>query len=271
MIEATPAHVKEEMDNPKAPTPDMMFGTACHTALLEPHLLASTVSVSDQCSAITGKGERCTQTGKYRSPDGQWFCGTKGHNRGLYPEPSGVRLSSEDFARCQLVAQSVMRHPQAKALIEAAAGEIENSIFWTDPASGANCKMRSDMWAAQFGVIVDFKTAASASPKSFQYSIKDYGYARQAAMNLRGANAAGLDATTFAFICAEKNPPFAVAIYEINAISLAIAEREINEALPRYAECERTGIWPGYSDRIEMISLPEWEVRRGVEKYGITI
>jgi hypothetical protein len=39
---------------------------------------------------------------------------------------------------------------------------------------------------------------------------------------------------------------------------LEAARRENRRLLNRYAECKRTGIWPGYPAGIQQINLPRW-------------
>ena len=41
--------------------------------------------------------------------------------------------------------------------------------------------------------------------------------------------------------------------------SMSFAGRELNRlAIEIYRDCTEAGVWPGYSDEIELISLPAW-------------
>lgn len=64
----------------------------------------------------------------------------------------------------------------------------------------------------------------------------------------------------------EKLPPFAVAVYRIDEDALEAGRRMYRRALRLWAECLDRGIWPGYSDRIESISLPAWALNQDDEE-----
>ena len=64
--------------------------------------------------------------------------------------------------------------------------------------------------------------------------------------------------TTFIFIALEKDPPYAVAVYEATKDMLETAQRQIGPLLDMYAECLRTDCWPGYKDEVQQIQLPRW-------------
>jgi len=154
---------------------------------------------------------------------------------------------------------------------EAALTEALRSV--RDPQTGVLCRCRPDYWRHD-GIIVDLKTARDASRDGFSKSIDGWRYDVQAAYYIdgiaRARAAGGIDMPApraFVFIAAEKAAPYGVAVYNIDAQSIAIGRREYREDLDIYAECSATGEWPGYGDKIQSISLPEWRLRQ--EEFSI--
>ncbi len=105
-------------------------------------------------------------------------------------------------------------------------------------------------------VVPDIKTTqrGGASYDAFQKDILWWGYHRQAAfyIDLFGAS-------FFCFICVEKEPPYAVACYWADPLTVVSRGRAENEQdLMRIAECERTGVWPGYPKGIQTMTLKDY-------------
>jgi exodeoxyribonuclease VIII len=62
------------------------------------------------------------------------------------------------------------------------------------------------------------------------------------------------------FLVVEKKPPYAVAVYVLDPESIALGRAEYRRDLQLYAECKRTGVWPGYGDKIQTIGVPQWKL-----------
>lgn len=196
-------------------------------------------------------------------------------------------ISREEHDAAIAMRSAVMSHPLARLLLTGD-GKAELSAYWNDPETGVLCRCRPDYWRAD-GVLVDLKTTADASPEAFARSVLDWRYHVQAAMYLEGTTAAifqgeiddapkvpfpadadGSDPDEFAvnhphafvFVVVEKKPPHAVACYMLDAETIAIGQRDLRKALATYAECERSGQWPGLGDGLQALSLPEWYIAR---------
>jgi hypothetical protein len=141
-------------------------------------------------------------------------------------------------------------------------GKPEQSLFWTDPISGVLRRGRLDWLPTELTsagrlVIPDYKTTTSASKRSIEKSVREYGYHcqddwyRELVLGLELAELVG-----FVFVFQEKTAPYLVNVAEIDAPSLRVA-RELNlRALDVYAECVANDEWPTYSDDIELVGLP---------------
>ena len=223
----SPAHARAYLTTPREPTKAMEFGTAFHAAILEPEKFAAQYAVFD--------GDRRTKDGKAE------------YER---LTPAGIKLlSADDMATIQGMMSSVHSHVAAAELLRE--GEAELSVTWTDDATGLPCKCRPDWWIGD--TLVDVKTTDDASPNGFMRAIVKYGYHRQASWYLRGTGC-----KRFKFIAVEKSSPYAVGVYELDALSLNQGWSECDRALEIWEESNLRGVYSAYSDECELISLPNW-------------
>ena len=185
-------------------------------------------------------------------------------------------LSPDDLAQLHAMRDAIRAHPAASALLSGD-GMAEASVYWTDPATGELCRCRPDWWRKD-GIVVDLKTTIDASPEGFAKSLANYRYHVQAPWYLAGTSAAYESGhlpddwqapRAFAFIAVEKAAPYAVAVYMLDTASLEVGAAQMRADLDTLAECRRTGVWPGYGDKIKALSLPDWYLRQKAEALGV--
>ncbi len=169
-----------------------------------------------------------------------------------------VPLLVADYERALAVQSAVMAHPVTGAIF-ARAGEAEQSLYWIDDETGITCRGRID-WLLP-NAIVDVKTAANAAPGKWSRNLVDFGYALQAAWYSDGLEAITGERLPFVHVVVEKEPPYLVAVYQVDHDALVYGADRAAEARRLYAECESNDDWPGYSPDIELVSLPAWAVR----------
>ncbi|CAG2144573.1 hypothetical protein LMG31506_03036 [Cupriavidus yeoncheonensis] len=181
-------------------------------------------------------------------------------------------LTQEQWDQVHAMRDSVMKHPAASALLSGK-GFAELSVYWKDPETGELCRCRPDFWRAD-GIVVDLKSTEDASPAGFSRSMGKYHYHVQHpfytdGINLalqQGGEAFGCEhptsAKAFVFVACEKHYPYAVGVYALDPASVELGRATYRRHLNTYAECLRTGVWPAYGERIESISLPDWQLRR---------
>jgi hypothetical protein len=232
----SPLHLKYEMDHPSEPTDAMVLGAAVHTCVLEPDAFHDLYK---------------------RAPDGdRRRKGVKEMWARMEAEyPEAAILKTAEFDTCMAIRDSVAKHPIAKHVLE---GETERSAAWHDPDTGVLCRGRFDDIARGVKVLTDLKTTSDASPHQFPHSIYKYGYHIQGAHYLRGAKQLDLDLDSFAIVAVEKEPPWAVAVYQLNAAAIFDGERELLQLLDTWARCERDNVWPGYAAEVVAVDLPKW-------------
>jgi exodeoxyribonuclease VIII len=225
---------------PAEATPAMVIGSAVHTSVLEP-------DEWDANYAVTPAGiNRRTNAGK-----AEWD---------VFTTAAGSRtvISREDADLVGKITEGVFAHPAAGGLL-GLPGKAETSLFWKDAETGLECKCRPDFLLDDGSTIVDLKTTESASPADFMQSIVKFRYHVQAAWYLHGVEqATGKRPEQFVFVCIEKRPPFACAVYVAAPEMVQIGWDTARANLNRLAECMAADAWPGYSDQVELINLPAW-------------
>lgn len=185
-------------------------------------------------------------------------------------------LTPEQWDQLHRMRDAVMAHPAAAALLTGAPGVAERSVYWTDPDTGLLCRCRPDFWRED-GIIVDVKTTEDASAESFARSIANWRYHVQAPYYMDGINlmreqARRSDIKTakaFAFLAVEKSArvvdgvALGVAVYVLDAQSMELGRAEYRQDLDAINTCTRSGMWPGYGDKIQSLSLPQWTLKAG--------
>jgi len=166
----------------------------------------------------------------------------------------------------QDMAAALAEHDDAGPLL-AAPGRREPAVFWTDRESNVVCRTMFDTLPDPgdgLFILADYKTTEDAHPDACQRSMWNYGFHRQAAWCMDAVEALGLaepGAVRFAFISQEKTPPYLVTVWYPDAVALQLADWRNRQARAAYAECTRTGRWPGYTDRPVKLALPVYAER----------
>lgn len=228
----SPAHARVEKEESNA----MKLGTAIHCAVLEPdEFEARFVRGPDD-----RRGNRWKEALELASEDGM-EC-----------------LTSGDYdAAIQIRDNIVVGNPLIRKLT--GVGTVrEVSAFWTDPETGLRCRARPDAFAPGLNMMVDLKVTTNATQDKWFRRVLDFGYHVQEPHYTDGWRRAGGEVDAFVFLVIEDKPPFAHAIYELAPPDVAEGEAIRRAALLKWAECERTGEWPGYPPGVQQLALPKW-------------
>lgn len=246
LFRRTPAHAREYMVHPPEPTDALELGTAVHVAVLEPERFARQYVAAP-------KVDRRTKAGKE-----QWAAFEDAH-RGLEV------LSAEDMEVCRGIADAAVGLETVARLL-ASPGKSEVGVVWDDPQTGVRCKALMDRITTFAGwtVVVDLKSTQDASPGAFARDCAKYAYHVQAAFYLDGLNVLAPANRRFFHVAVEKARPYCCAVYELDPPAVAQGRADYREYLRVYAECARSGRWPGYRDAVEPLSLPVWALSEEV-------
>lgn len=222
------------------PTAAMQLGTALHTHVLE----------LDQWDAryITAPEgiDRRTKAGK--EAWAQFEADAAGR----------TVISRADAEKVMAMGRSILSHPAAAMLLQWP-GKAETTHMWIDRETGLECKCRPDWLTDDGALIVDLKTTRDASPMGFRKSVGAFRYYVQSAWYLHGLEqATGRRPDQFIFICVESEPPYACSVYASDSEMIGLGYEHAMRDLQVLATCKQAGVWPGYSDQVEMIGLPGW-------------
>jgi hypothetical protein len=187
-----------------------------------------------------------------------------------YAEGKCPILAKEKVA-VDAMAEALRLHPRASQLLDRDHGRPEVSVFWEDAKHGINRRSRFDWLTNHRGsriTVSDYKTTASAEPRAFAKSIFSFGYDMQAVFYTDAVRAAELaEDVDFLFIAQETTPPYLITVHELDEIGLRLGRERVDRACDLFAECTATGIWPGYSDDIELVTPPLWLT----DEYGMEL
>jgi hypothetical protein len=182
-----------------------------------------------------------------------------------------VPLLAHEWATVQAMAAALRGHPIASVLLADSAGTPEVSLFWRDTETGVMRRGRLDLLPHPTNgrlIIVDYKSAVSASPQKFRNAAADYGYHMQAPNYIDGVLALNLaEDAAFVFVVQEKTPPYLVSVVELDSLAMRIGRHDMRKALDIYVDCMTTDTWPGYADDdVALVSLPGWVQHRYAEE-----
>lgn len=170
---------------------------------------------------------------------------------------------THELDAAKAMADAVHSHPLAGELL--ADGSPEQWLYATgydlDTDAAHGLRMRVDWMTQHDGrlSIVEFKTAADASPQVFARKAYDFGYHLAFAFAVTCARLLELDdSPAYLYIVAEKEPPYLVSVCELDAEAFLLGRKDMQQALDIYRRCTDTGDWPGYGDGLNPIRLPPW-------------
>jgi len=239
LITSCPAKVYHEIKNPpNADAKHFVIGGCTHTATLEPFKLEEEYAVKPK--EINGRGPL---TNDYKSA----FAQMQDH------APEKRWLAPSDYNACMNMAESAREHPLLQTYLDDPATIIEGTGFFTH--AGAECKVRPDLFNSGAGVVLDVKTTQEGDPRSFQHSIRKFGYDFQAAWYLTGLRKMGYNPTQFIFLTVEKTAPYLTSAYSISGTDVERQNPRMTQACEMWKKCMDSGVWPGYGDQVETLSL----------------
>lgn len=143
-------------------------------------------------------------------------------------------------------------------------GDTEQTYIWQEGET--YCRCRLDWISKDRQVIIDYKTAESASPEAFSRSIFNYAYDIQHAFYTRGVKAIDGTDPVFIFMVQETTAPYLCSFLALDPMALDIGVRKVEQGLKLWSECMKSGIWPGYPQRVCYLETPPWALTRWEQK-----
>jgi hypothetical protein len=210
------AHYRASLDAEREPTPAMRFGTLVHGILLG----GADVSIWEG-DARRGKAWES-------------FAADHAHR---------TIVTRAEYDRGSFVAESVDRHPKAKAILTDARYEVPAEWAY----SGRSCATRGIDILGR-GYIADLKTTTDARPAFFSRHAKIMGYIGQLAWYAEAARKLGEAPFDWYLIAAETAAPYAVSVLQLTSSAQDYGSRSVRLLMEQLRVCEDSGVWPAYCD-----------------------
>lgn len=215
-----------------------IFGSAVHLAVLEPEKAGQEIAIAPKVDRRTKKGKDAWEEFQ-ASAEGKLI------------------LTPDEMVTLDAMVHAVHDSEIASALLTAP-GESEVGIAWTHTPTGLRIESKIDRTTER--VLVDLKTTGrGVDPRSFARAATDYGYHRQAALYLTGWENVHGDDLAFAFIVVSKDPPYEVAVYELDGDALDLGRHQNEKALARLRAHLDENDWRApYERGAKILELPPW-------------
>lgn len=231
-------------------TPAQLWGTAVHTAILEPEELYKRYAEDPEHPEKGGYPAGWRNTKAYKEQKAELLS---------IPGVEGLLELGQltDLAWIQ----KRVGEDEIGAQLHALAGHNEASAFAWDDEFGLWRKCRPDRLIPDARMIVDVKTSNDHRPHGFARACRQYGYHMSAAYYLDTISDA-MDQTFdhYVFLVVNSDAPFECASYTLDADSIEQGRYEYRRALAEWRECVETGRWPATSGKIQELRLPEWAI-----------
>lgn len=238
----SPARYRWQLENPTPPRDEFDIGHAVHAKVLGVGLDIVTIDAPDwRTKAAQQKRDEARAAG-------------------------AVPMLAHDTLIIDAMAEAALANPDARAAFQAE-GDVELSMWWTDPDTGTACRGRVDKAAANTdGTIslVDLKTTQDGSPRAFATSAARYGYRLQGGAYHDGWTVlTGEPPASFLFVTVEKAAPHLVGTYSLAPLDVEQGRDKWRRACQLLADYAARGEWPAYGDDpapFTHLDLPSWAV-----------
>lgn len=202
------------------------FGNAVHTYILEPELFNAQYYVMQKVSLSTKIGKEALAQAEIEAKGRLIICET------AYAAIVKMRKSMEKCSRTMGILKNM---------------DFEKSIFYKDSLTELQLKCRPDALSKNLSHVVDLKTTATANLKSFTRSCFDMHYHIQAAMIQQACEVIfGEKIEHFLYLCVEKTPPYAYAVYRLDECVLDYARQKLKDMLIGISTCIDNEFFPSY-------------------------
>lgn len=235
----TPAAFRYAQDCHTPSTKAQDFGSAAHVAILEPELFEAEFA---------------------RGPDARGNSNAWKESAAIASFNGMTLLKPADYDAVLYLRDEARKNPIIRQLTSDA--QIEQAAYWKDEETGELCRCKPDVYSRKHGLIGDIKTTTCAAREQWTRRLMDFGYHVQEPYYSDGWQIAGGGPVNgFVFIVVESTAPHLIAAYELDPDSAEEGRQIYRAALRLYADCKRSGNWPGYADKIQELRLPKWAFR----------
>jgi hypothetical protein len=245
----SPAHAKEEIDNPKEATKFMNMGSLVHCGTLEPRNLAESYYVRPDTRPAE-KDCRAVRDRRARPGDPIEWDGKAGYCKTWIEQHSNRPIISAEDERNMLDCINALKsNPTMAGMLKV--GQSELSVF--AEYDGVLVKCRPDLIAVDGNGstwVLDIKKCQNASEPVFRAESRRAHRDFQEAWYRWVLGLAGIRVDNFVFAGVEEGPPHGVGIYRIANKNVEATMPKIIQAVDLWRQCQETGEWPGYTPAV---------------------
>jgi len=260
LIDRSPAHYYAARLDPereeKEATPAKIAGQILHCAILEPDQFDSKFVVvpgdAPRKPSVTQRNAANPSEASIRSI--LWWDTFEEQNIGK------TIIKYDDQEKYKKIAHSIRNHDQLKGFMLNA--QTEQTFIAKDPVSGLMLRCRADVYnrIGEYVVIIDLKSAEDARFKAFTRACYNYGYFHQDAFYTDVIGwTTRVEVDLFLFAAFEKEPPYAVKLYQSSPDARVKAKRLYRRSIETAAACLESGVWPAYDTDIQPLDYPPWD------------
>lgn len=240
----SPAHYKAFVDNKRPQTDAQRLGSLIHKAILEPTEFDKLLRVDPGMDLKTKDGREQLIEFSEELPEDAIVI-TSRTSLDSFSRHIGDKLivKESEFENIKKMQQVAHEHKSFYEYLSAPGRIVEHCVF--DNIYGCDVKIKPDLIVGDY--LIDYKTTQDASTNSFKYDIRKYKYDFQLIYyGLVLKHATGKSYNKL-IIAQEKQPPFAIQIYEIeHTIS---SELQIVELIETFQYHKEADSWPSYYDQ----------------------
>lgn len=243
----SPAHYKDYIENPHETKPSFDVGSAAHSKILGvgPQIAIYPDGDGPEThTMVNDKGEEVVLS-NVLAVNGATSTKASKHFETVSREAGLIPVKRAVAGVVNRMAESVLRDPAARKLLEGAAREV--SQFAVDPETGVHLRGRFDVLGEHAG---DLKTTSgSASDVGFELECFRYGYDVQNAHYEHIYELITGQPIPYFFIVVETSRPYLTGVHVLGEEEADAARTKARIARERLARCLETGKWPGYQNR----------------------
>jgi hypothetical protein len=250
-LKISPKYFKESKNEPDEDTPAKHLGRLIHSLFENGEKFMDTYIVQPVFTGKTKDGRDSTQSGEAKQAKKDWYASLA---------KDAVVVTQDELAVLIGVAKSVKN---SRLLTNMLKGSIrESSLFVEDKETGILLQCRPDFISAS-GYCVDIKSTRQFARDFPQEIFSDkWGkrfYILGAAHYVHCLKLAKISKTdNITLLAVENFGSYGIIPYNLDMGCLAIGEQWRSHLMGIYAECLKTGIYPGYPDEIVGLSPPEY-------------
>lgn len=174
----------------------------------------------------------------------------------LVSENGQTLILGTDFDTIMEMRDSVLKSPAAKMIFEN--GVAERRLSFVEENSGAVVKFKSHWQDNSNGLIVHLTSVSDASETQFAKDTYNFSNHKRAALQMDGYSAIGEPMDGFVFVNVEKEAPYKVSVFYLDNRSVELGRETYIRNCITFAECLKSGKWPGLKETVSAVSLPEW-------------